>query len=141
MPRFLLPILYLIISISAIAGGNDMAIAVNNSITETQMSRSFARQLFGMKARQWSDGSTVKVFVLPDQASQHVSFAKEILEIFPYRLRSAWDRQVYSGTGQAPSEVSTIEGMQAKLASTPGAVGYLPKDKIDGVKIHMVEVY
>jgi len=141
MPKFLLLFLYLIVSLSAISGGNDMVIAVNNSITETQMSRSFARQLFGMKARQWLDGSAVKVFVLPDKASQHVSFVKEILEIFPYSLRSAWDRQVYSGTGQAPSEVSSIEDMKAKLASTPGAVGYLPKEKIDGAKIHMIEVY
>ncbi len=141
MPKFLLLFLYLIISLSAISGGNDMVIAVNNSITETRMSRNFARQLFGMKARQWPDGSAIKVFVLPDKAPQHDSFVKEILEIFPYSLRAAWDRQVYSGTGQAPSEASSIEDMKAKLASTSGAIGYLPKEKIDGAKIHMVEVY
>jgi hypothetical protein len=47
-------------------------------------------------------------------------------------MRSAWDRLVYSGTGQAPLEVSSEEEMRAKIASTPGAIGYLKTVSIDG---------
>ena len=38
---------------------------------------------------------------------------------------SAWDRLVFSGTGQAPDTVTSTEEMLARVASTPGAIGYL----------------
>jgi ABC-type phosphate transport system substrate-binding protein len=39
---------------------------------------------------------------------------------------------VFSGTGQAPDTVSSPEEMLAKVASTPGAIGYLTKSRMDG---------
>ncbi|WP_051901400.1 hypothetical protein [Methylotenera sp. L2L1] len=130
----------LLINGSVAASDEDIVLAVNQNIADNHISRSFSRQIFSMKARQWPDGSPVVVFVLPDRSAHHLIFAKEILETFPYKLRSAWDRQVYSGTGQAPREVANIDQMMTNIANTPGAIGYLPKAKIDGIKIRMVEV-
>ncbi|PSJ15922.1 hypothetical protein C7H79_16365, partial [Nitrosomonas supralitoralis] len=45
--------------------------------------------------------------------------------VFPYQLRSTWDRLVYSGTGQAPITVNSAEEMLARVANTPGSIGYL----------------
>jgi len=140
MFRALILFLLLLINGNVAAGDDDIVIAVNQNISENHISRSFARQIFSMKARQWPDGSQVIVFVLPDRSAHHLIFTKEILETFPYKLRSAWDRQVYSGTGQAPREVATIDQMMANIANTPGAIGYLPREKIDGIKIRLVEV-
>jgi len=132
--------LLLLINDNVAAGDEDVVIAVNQNFTDNQISRSFARRIFTMKARQWPDGSPVIVFVLPDRSPHHLTFAKEILETFPYKLRSVWDRQVYSGTGQAPREVATIDQMMTNIANTPGAIGYLPREKVDGIKIRFVEV-
>lgn len=140
LPKASLLLLLLFLNNSAAAGDEDIVLAVNPSIAQNHISRSFSRQIFSMKAKQWADGSPVVVFVLPDRNTQHLIFAKEILETFPYKLRSAWDRQVFSGTGQAPREVADIEQMRMNIANTPGAIGYLPKSKVDGVKIRMVEV-
>jgi len=140
MFRALALFLILLINDSVAAGDEDIVVAVNQNISENHISRSFARRIFSMKARQWADGSPVIVFVLPDRSSHHLTFAKEILETFPYKLRSVWDRQVYSGTGQAPREVATIDQMMTNIANTPGAIGYLPREKIDGIKIRLVEV-
>lgn len=79
-----------------------------------------------MRLRKWPDGQVIKVFVLKDDAPHHIEFSKSILHIFPYQLRRAWDRQVYSGTGQSPNKVKSIEEMWEKLSKTPGAIGYLP---------------
>ena len=78
-----------------------------------------------MRLRVWPDDSAIKVFVLPDDHPSHVSFSKEVLNVYPYQLRAAWDRLTFSGTGQAPIEVSSENEMRAKIASTPGAIGYL----------------
>ncbi len=101
-------------------------IVVHSSVLQEDISRNTLRAIFGMRHRKWADGVPIKVFVLRDDVSLHISFSKSILHVFPYQLRRAWDRQVYSGTGQAPNEVKSIEEMRKKIAETPGAIGYLP---------------
>ncbi len=83
------------------------------------------RALFTMRLRQWPDGRFVKVFVLSDRASLHREFSKQLLGVFPHQLRRAWDRMVFTGTGQAPTEVEDEEEMLYRVGSTPGAVGYV----------------
>lgn len=86
-----------------------------------------AKAMFSMRISRWSDGTQVRVFVLPDGHPTHSAFCKEALNLYPYQLRQTWDRQVYSGTGQAPFEVATEEEMLSRVASTPGAIGYVRK--------------
>lgn len=85
------------------------------------------RAIFGMRQLAWSEGAPIRVFVLPDKHPLHSEFCKEILNIYPYQLRQSWDKLIYSGTGQAPTEVSSEEEMIARVASTPGAIGYVRK--------------
>ncbi|CAE6496039.1 conserved hypothetical protein [Nitrosomonas nitrosa] len=104
---------------------------VHPAVNFQQLSRNSLRAIFGMRQRAWPDGSPIRVFVLPDDAQLHNRFAKEKLNIFPYQLRSAWDRLIFTGTGQAPFLVNSEEEMRARVASTPGAIGYLKRVNID----------
>ncbi len=107
--------------------------------------------IYGMRLRSWDDGTPIRVYVLPDDHPVHVRFCKQILGVFPYQLRIAWDRLVYSGTGQAPVQVqdedemrakvanlrsaaitvSSEEEMRAKVADNAGALGYLTRGMVD----------
>ncbi len=78
-----------------------------------------------MRLNSWPDGSPIRVFVLPDNDPLHIQFAKEVLGVYPFQLRSAWDRLVYSGTGVAPTTVETTEEMQERIRSTQGSIGYI----------------
>ena len=90
------------------------------------------RAIFGMHLRSWEDGTPIKVFVLPSESPVHSTFCKKILNVYPHQLQSSWDRLVFSGTGQAPVEVESEEQMHRKIASTPGAIGYLNRTLVDG---------
>ncbi len=90
------------------------------------------RAIFGMRLRTWPNGEPIRVFVLRDDHPLHTAFCKRVINIYPHQLRLAWDRLVFSGTGQAPISVATEEEMRAKVASTPGAIGYLRRSMIDG---------
>jgi ABC-type phosphate transport system substrate-binding protein len=114
-------------------------IVTNPGVNETTLSKSSLRAIFGMRLHTWPDGTAVRVFVMPDDAPLHAAFSKEKLNVFPYQLRSAWDRLVFSGTGQAPGIVTSPEEMLAKIASTPGAIGYLTKSKTDG-RVNVLEI-
>jgi hypothetical protein len=86
-----------------------------------------ARAMFGMRQAAWPDGTPVRVFVMPEHYSLHAGFCREILNIYPYQLHQSWNRLVYSGTGQAPTEVASEQEMVAKVSNTPGAIGYVNK--------------
>lgn len=98
---------------------------VNSSVTQN-IGSSELRSIFSMRRRSWKDGSAIHVFVLPDTHPTHKAFCKNKLGIFPHRLRKIWDRLVFTGTGQAPTEVQSLEEMRSKVMQTPGAIGYLP---------------
>lgn len=106
------------------------------SLALDSVTRNEARLLFLMRRPQWPNGQAVQVFVLAEDHPQHQAFCKQNLRIYQRKLRQAWERRLYSGTGQAPVRVDSEEAMLKRVSSTPGAIGYLPEDKInDHVKI------
>ncbi len=106
-------------------------IVANPGVNEKILTVNSLRSIFSMRLKTWPDGTKIRVFVLSDDDELHQIFSKEKLNVFPYQLRSTWDRLVFSGTGQAPTKVSSNEEMLAKIASTPGAIGYLWKANIN----------
>jgi ABC-type phosphate transport system substrate-binding protein len=114
-------------------------VITNAAVNEKTLPKSSLRAIFGMRLHTWPDGTAIKVFVMPDDAPLHAAFSKEKLNVFPYQLRSAWDRMVFSGTGQAPETVNSQEEMLAKVAGTPGAIGYLTKSRMDG-RVNVLQI-
>ena len=115
-------------------------LVVNPDVPQHELTLSTARAIFGMRLRNWPDGTPIQVFVLPDMSPVHTRFAKQVLQVFPNQLRAAWDRLVYSGTGQAPTNVDSQQEMRDKVATTPGAVGYLAQGMIDdSVRVMQVQ--
>ena len=112
---------------------------VHKDVQEHSISIGALRTIFGMRLRTWNDGSPIRVFVLPDAHPLHIDFCKRSLGIFPHQLRWAWDRLVYSGTGQAPIQVSTEEQMLRMIKTIPGAIGYLRRAP-DDEDVHILEV-
>jgi hypothetical protein len=123
----------------AVADAGVQSVVVNPEVPVADLSPNGLRGIFGMRLLAWPDGTPVRVFVLSDDAPEHVEFAKRRLSIFPHQLRRAWDRLVYSGIGQAPIRVETVEDMRSHVASTPGAIGYLPTGMLDDT-VRVVEV-
>jgi ABC-type phosphate transport system substrate-binding protein len=118
--------------IESVAKADDhYEIVANPSVNEKILSANSLRSIFSMRLKTWSDGTKIRVFVLSDDDQLHQIVSKEKLNVFPYQLRSTWDRLVFSGTGQAPIKVNSSEEMLAKIASTPGAIGYLWRANIN----------
>lgn len=120
--------------------GPRVTLIAHPSVSGSTLSVASARSIFGMRMTQWEDGSPVRVFVLPSPHPLHATFCKRVLDLYPYQLRQSWDRLVYSGLGQAPTEVDSEADMLRRVASTPGAVGYIQGSTNDArIKIMRVE--
>ncbi len=112
---------------------------VHPGVAALEVSRPLARLIFGAKVTRWEDGSAIRVFVLPDESPLHQEMSKGILDLYPYQLRAAWDRVIYTGIGQAPVQVANESEMRKQVASVPGAIGYLGRaQKNDKVRALLV---
>ncbi|MBA3494867.1 MAG: hypothetical protein H0T87_12330 [Gammaproteobacteria bacterium] len=89
------------------------------------LDREQLRAIFFVRQTKWPNGTPVRVFVLPDRHALHIRFTKEVLGVYPYQLRSTWDRMVYSGTGVPPTVVQGVDEMRSRVDATPGGIGYL----------------
>lgn len=111
-------------------------VVVHPTVSQEQISRNTLRAIFSKRLQNWPDGSPVTVFVLSDRSPLHIAFCKQILNVYPHQLRRAWDRLVYSGTGQSPLEVDSEKDMRQKISNTPGGIGYLTaKEQDDEIKV------
>ena len=106
----------------------------------SKISESTLRAIFGMRMLEWPDGTPITVFVLNQNNRQHTEFCKNVLHVFPYQLQRNWNRLIFSGSGQAPIFLSSTQEMLEHVRNTPGAIGYLPEDKVnDKVRILSVQ--
>lgn len=115
--------------IATTSGAVDLV--VNTDVPVDSLTRSVVRSIFSMRMTSWSNGLPIQVFVLGDKTPLHASFSKEILGVFPHQLRRAWNRQIFAGTGQAPSKVDSEQEMADMVARTPGAVGYVSEEMLN----------
>ncbi len=115
-------------------------VIIHPNVSDKNLSIKSLRAIFGMRLHTWSNGAMIRVFVMSDDAPLHQKFCKEKLNIFSYQLRLAWDRLVFSGTGQAPIKVNSSEEMLAKVANTPGAIGYLWKADINNDRVDVLQL-
>lgn len=124
VPR--LPWIGLILCLSSLPAAG-MEIIAHKTVPNSLIRLAEARAIFGMRQVKWPDGGLVRVFVLNDGNPLHGAFCKEQLNIYPYQLRQSWDRLIYSGMAQAPTEVASEAEMLARVAATPGAIGYVSR--------------
>ncbi|MCG6967659.1 MAG: hypothetical protein LJE59_14240 [Chromatiaceae bacterium] len=121
----------LLVLLSALPASADPMLVAHPAVDTHEVSLNTTRLIFSMQLGQWPDGTPVRVFVLADDSQVHRAFSKDLLSLYPRQLRRVWDRQLYSGTGQAPETVADEGEMRSKVGSTPGAIGYLSSETID----------
>lgn len=119
------------LSCSNAATAADQVLITHAGVGVDKLSLNTTRLIFSMQLDKWPDGPPVRVFVLPDNNPVHRAFSKDLLSLYPRQLRRVWDRQLYSGTGQAPETVESEAEMRRRVAETPGSIGYLSRDMID----------
>ena len=121
---------------------DNIQVIVNAASATRELSRPLLRAIFSMRMREFPDGTPVTVFVLPDRDERHREFCKDVLEIYPYILRDTWDRLVFTGTGQTPTEVATQEELIRRVAATRGGIGYISQEgKGSYERIRILDIY
>ena len=139
--RWGLTCLTMMLAPSCIAEGEQLAIVMvaNQDVRTTSLNQDTARAMFAMRQRTWPNGQALRVFVLPNDHPVHDRFAKQSLSVYPHQLQLSWDRVVFSGTGQAPTQVMSQSEMLERIATTPGSLGYIDREHLDD-RVHVISM-
>ncbi|WP_150911519.1 phosphate ABC transporter substrate-binding protein [Marinobacter halotolerans] len=97
-----------------------------DSITRQQV-----RDIYLNRSSQMPDGQRAVAFELPAGNSMRDDFNELITERSDAWLKTFWARQVLTGKGQPPTEISSASGMKSVVSSTLGAIGYLDSTLVD----------
>ncbi|MDI9244049.1 phosphate ABC transporter substrate-binding protein [Marinobacter sp. CHS3-4] len=97
-----------------------------DTITKQQV-----RNIYLNRSSQMPDGQQAVPFELPAGNSIRDKFNEMITERSDAWMQSFWSRQVLTGKGQPPTEMSSASGMKSVVSSTLGAIGYLDSTLVD----------
>ncbi len=89
-----------------------------------EVDRRMLLAIYAGRVSSWPDGRPIRVFTFPDDHPLHAQFCRQLLSTYPYVLRNAWDKLVYTGTGFAPTMVTSEAEMRRRIQNTAGAIGY-----------------
>ncbi|NOY72378.1 MAG: hypothetical protein GXP14_08375 [Gammaproteobacteria bacterium] len=97
------------------------------------------RTIFGLKTKYWNDQTPIIVYITDPLKQEYRIFSKQVLGMFSHQLQHAWDRLIYSGRALPPTTVPSFKEMIEAVSTTPGAIAYIPKNKLNA-SIHQLEI-
>ena len=112
-----------------------VAVIANKSVAESKIDVSKATNIYLLKDKTWSDGKAVVPFTLKSDNDASTKFFDAIGKS-SMEMKKLWMRLQLTGEGQAPEGLGSEEEVVNKVASTPGAIGFVSAAKVnDSVKI------
>ncbi len=130
----------LVIALGAFAASSalaQVAVIANKDVAVSSLDETTVKNLYNLVVNEVG-GAKVKLFDLTSDTPTKVKFF-EMIGKPGAEMRKVWLKAKLTGNGTPPEGVATEDDVVAKVASTPGAIGYVSKDKAGaGVKVLMV---
>ena len=124
----------LLLQVAGVALGDssteELVIITHNSVQQGELSPVYLRHVFSGQIQFWDNGDKIKVFVLEPSDPNHQVFCKQQLKMFSYQLERLWSQLTYSGQGEPPIIVQSLDALVEAVADTPGAIGYAKPDHV-----------
>ena len=118
---------------SAIA---DTQVIVHPSVVNSSVNSHTLSRIYAMQLKNWNDGQSIKVFVLPSKNQTHRQFTLRKLKLQSHQLDRLWNRLIFTGTGRTPIVVKSELEMIEKVKTTPGGIGYVSGGvDVSGLKV------
>jgi len=111
--------------VSILAASEDPIAVIVSSTHAKGLNKESLVLLFKRKKLFWSDGSRAQPVNLPASHPLRRSFSQAVLGHTPEELEKYWNDQYFNGISP-PYVLASEEAVLHFVASTPGAIGYVP---------------
>lgn len=116
--------------LGGIAAAAEVAIIANKSVPMNEVNRLQLIDIYTGDLRSWSNGKPVVVMDLKPNNEIKDLFYK-FLGRTPSRMKSLWLKRLLAGEGDPPKSVESETEMVAKVAATPGAIGFVSRTAVN----------
>jgi len=121
MKSFML--LLVVITLGAHTANAQVAVIVNKSVGASALTAAQCAAIYSLDTKTWPDGDKVVVFDSKNAPAKAKFFG--FLGKTDTEFKKIWMRVQLSGGGKAPEGLSSDDEIVAKVATTPGAIGYV----------------
>lgn len=106
-----------------------VAVIAHKSVPEDSIKKNELLDFYTGDIKKWSNGVPVVVLDLKLKCEAKNMFYK-FLGKSSSRMKSIWLKKMLSGEGDPPKSLKSEEEMLNKVASTPGAIGFVSQTKV-----------
>jgi len=112
-----------------------IAVIAHKDVPIDEISKTLLYDYYTGDRLEWEDGETVIVLDLKPKSELKEEFY-EYLGTSTSRMKSIWLKKMLAGEKDPPETCESEEKMLEKVIKTPGAIGFVHKDKLtDEVKL------
>jgi hypothetical protein len=108
---------------------SQVAVIANKSVSSSKVSTSALGDLYELDNTDLG-GTKVKLFDINGDSPIKDKFYKSLGKSTS-DIKKVWMKKKLTGNGNPPSGVSSEDDMLSKVASTPGAIGYISTSKVN----------
>lgn len=119
----------------------EIAVIAHPSVASVAVSQVKLINLFLIPGTTWADSQVAVPIDLIAPAQIKADFYRLAFGRSPSQLRAYWARQVFSGMGAPPIEVSSAPEVVRLVANTLGAIGYVPIDAVEGASVRVLTIF
>lgn len=123
-----------------LALSNEIAIIAHPSVTIHELDYYRVRLIWSLSLVSADNRVKLRVVSFRESSPIHRRFTLNILKLRPAQLSRQWNRSAYSGSATPPILVDTPEQMLSRVASVPGAIGYISTINLGQNNQHEVKV-
>ena len=125
----------LLLLAGATAARAQVAVVAHKSAPVDRLDARALLDIYSLEETKWDDGSRIALFDLKGKTELKETFYT-FLGRRPSDMKRIWLRIILSGEGRSPTQVKSAEDLLDKVATTPGALGYVPLALVtDAVKV------
>jgi ABC-type phosphate transport system substrate-binding protein len=122
-------------SICTASAFGQVAVIANPSVPVDTITNTELLDFYSRDIRLWNNNKPVTVFDLKPKGEVKGAFYAFIGKSTS-RMKSIWMKKMLSGEGDPPAALDSEENMLKRVASTPGAIGFVQlKSVTPGVKV------
>ncbi|GAA5216778.1 phosphate ABC transporter substrate-binding protein [Corallincola platygyrae] len=107
------------------------AVVLIGNPAASELSKSDAKKLFLGKLKKVPGGGKAQVIEFEDGHPLRIEFHDKVTGKSESQLQSYWSRLIFTGKATAPSQLASPDQVKQKVASNPGAVGYVDEADVD----------
>ncbi len=113
------------------ASFSQVAVIANKSVPVDTIKKSELLDFYTGDIKKWKDEQPVVILDLKPRGDTKKAFYK-FLGKSPSRMKSIWLKMMLSGEGDPPLSMRSEDELLKKVASTPGALGFVSQRRATG---------